>query len=112
MNRENNLGNKIKQLRKSLGLTQEQLAEKVGIDDKHLSKIENGLHLPTYKTIEKLSSALKTDLMAFEMKSCTAESPNPIYLKTLKILNTAKNDKEREYFFEVLRLAQKGLKLK
>jgi len=112
MNNKNSLGNKIRKLRKTLGLTQEQLAEKVGIDDKHLSKIENGLHLPTYKTIEKLSLALKTDLINFDIQPCKAESPNPIYLKALKILKTAKNDKEQEYFLEVLKLAQKGLRLK
>lgn len=52
MNRENILGQKIKELRKSKGLTQEQLAEYAHIDNKHLSKIENGLHLPTYKTLK------------------------------------------------------------
>ena len=35
MNAENNLGKKIKELRKSLGFTQERLAELANIDDKH-----------------------------------------------------------------------------
>ena len=47
------LGAKIKKLRKSMGWTQEQLAEITGIDNKHLSRIENGYHLPNYNIIKK-----------------------------------------------------------
>ena len=54
MNIENKLGEKIKELHKSKGFTQEKLAELANIDDKHLSKIENGVHLPTYKTLKKV----------------------------------------------------------
>ena len=50
------LGIKIKQLRKSMGWTQEQLAEKIGIDNKHLSRIEKGYHMPNYKIIKKLAT--------------------------------------------------------
>ena len=39
------LGLNVKKYRRLNNLTQEQLAEKGGIDNKHLSKIENGLHL-------------------------------------------------------------------
>lgn len=109
MNRENNLGDKIKQLRKSLGLTQEQFAEKAGIDNKHLSKIENGLHLPSYKTIKKISDVFETNIANIEITAL--ENNDSAYFKSLKILNSAKNEKEKEYYFEVLSLAQKGLRL-
>ncbi len=36
------LGKKIKEIKKKRGLTQDFLAEKVGIDAKHLSRIECG----------------------------------------------------------------------
>ena len=35
-------GAKLKELRKAKGLTQQALAEKASIDDKHLCRIENG----------------------------------------------------------------------
>lgn len=38
---QNDLGDKIRQIRKSKGLTQEKLAELIDIDNKHLSRIEN-----------------------------------------------------------------------
>lgn len=111
MNKENIFGIKIRQRRKTLGLTQEQLAEKIGIDNKHLSKIENGIHLPTYKTIRKLANTLQIDF-----SDCNEElsllNSNPIYLKSLKILNSAKNDTERNYYFEILKIAQKGLNIR
>lgn len=58
MNTENKLGKKIKELRKSKGFTQEKLAELANIDAKHLSKIENGVHTPSYNTLKKLSDIL------------------------------------------------------
>ncbi len=113
MNKENKVGNKIKQLRKSMGLTQEQLAEKIDMDSKHLSKIENGLHLPTYKTLAKLAEFLKLDIEEIENAALNKnEELNPAYLKSLKILNSAKNNNELMYYFEVLKLAQKGMRLK
>ena len=49
------IGTKIKQLRKQCGLTQEQLSEKIGIDNKHLSRIETGRSMPTLKIANELS---------------------------------------------------------
>lgn len=37
-----NFGKKLRDLRKAKGFTQEVLAEKAEIDEKHLSRIENG----------------------------------------------------------------------
>ena len=55
------LSNKIKELRKECGYTQEKLAEVAGIDYKYLQKIE-GKNPPAIKidTLEKLAIALKT----------------------------------------------------
>lgn len=52
------LGLKIKELRKSKGFTQSQLAEKINIDAKYLSRIETGLSYPSLKTIEKITEIL------------------------------------------------------
>ncbi len=108
MNKENNIGKMIRELRISSGYTQEQLAEKIGIDNKHLSKIEKGVHIPSYKTMQKLSSVFGLKLNFFENETETT-SQNPIYTKSLKILNSANTEEEQKYYFEVLKLAQKGL---
>ena len=109
---DNSLGEKIRQYRKSKGLTQEQLAEKIGIDNKHLSRIEKGRHMPTYHVLKKLSKVLDFDIYAIEEQSLNEiKQPDKIYLKSLQILNSAKNEKEKKYYLEALTHAQKGLKL-
>lgn len=109
---QNKLGEKIRQLRKSRGLTQEQLAEKLCIDNKHLSRIEKGKHMPTYKILKSLAETLDFDIYSIEELSVTdIKMPDKIYLKSLNILNSAKNEEEKKYYLEALQLAQKGLKL-
>lgn len=54
MNKKQALGLRIKEFRERNKLTQENLAEQVGIDSKHLSRIENGRNFPSLDTLEKL----------------------------------------------------------
>jgi len=53
------IGKKIREIRKKLGLTQEQLAQKAEIPYATLIKIENG-HVvnPTINTLQKIALAL------------------------------------------------------
>lgn len=50
---------RLKQLRAKRGWTQEQLAEKAGINRGYLARLETGRHDPTITTLEKLAKALK-----------------------------------------------------
>lgn len=112
MNDNNNLGDKIKRMRKSKGWTQEQLAEKIGIDNKHLSRIEKGYHNPNYQIIKKLAQIFNFDIRNFEDISINNISiPDKITLKSMNILNSANSDDEKKYYLEALQHAQKGLKL-
>lgn len=52
------IGRRIKELRKGRGLSQEALAEKMGISSKYLSSIERGMENPTLDTLIALTSAL------------------------------------------------------
>jgi transcriptional regulator with XRE-family HTH domain len=49
---------KISSLRKEQGMTQEQLAEKVGIRANNLARIEVGNHPPGLNTLIKIANAL------------------------------------------------------
>ncbi len=55
------LGKRIKELRKSRGLTQDALAETVGIDSKHLSRIECGVNFPSLDLLCKIADVLKVE---------------------------------------------------
>ncbi len=112
MNTENQLGVKIKSLRKSMGYTQQQLAELANIDDKHLSKIENGIHEPSFKTLQSLSKVLNFDLLNM---GATPQENNPliqnhIYQKAMKILNSAKSEKELQNYYDALKLTNRLMK--
>lgn len=51
---KNLFGKRIKELRKERAITQEKLAELIGIDTRNLIKIENGETFPRVNTLDKL----------------------------------------------------------
>jgi transcriptional regulator with XRE-family HTH domain len=59
------LGERIKELRKERQMSQEQLAEKIRIDAKNLSRIEAGRGYPTFSTLEKIAEALSVEMRDF-----------------------------------------------
>ncbi len=58
------LGKRIKELRKEAGLTQEKLAELIGLETTSLSGIESGRHFPSLPTVEKIAQNLRVELKA------------------------------------------------
>lgn len=56
------IGNKIAQLRKEAGLSQEKLAEMAGIDRTNVSKMENGRYNISIDLLSKVAYALNTDI--------------------------------------------------
>ena len=56
------VGLRIKHLRKSRGVSQEELSEKVGMSSKYLSSIERGKENPTLDTFIKLAQALNVEI--------------------------------------------------
>lgn len=59
------LGNKIKYFRKQKGLTQEQLAEKIGIETNTLSNVETGKSFMSFKVFQKLPEILEVQPYEF-----------------------------------------------
>ena len=57
-----NLGKNIKKYRLNLKLTQEELAEKVGIHPTYVGKLESGKNNPSTIMLYKISRALKISL--------------------------------------------------
>lgn len=51
-----NIGNKIKELRKARGITQEELANSIGVSFQAISKWENNIALPDITLTPKLAS--------------------------------------------------------
>ncbi len=57
-----NLGKSLKSIRLEKGLTQEALAEKIGIHATYVGKLEGGKSNPSVKMLFKISRALKVKL--------------------------------------------------
>ena len=55
-------GKRIKELRKSKKLTQEQLGVIVGVDYKQIGNIETGTYFTTMATLEKIALALEVSI--------------------------------------------------
>jgi transcriptional regulator with XRE-family HTH domain len=57
-------GKRIRELRKLRGLSQDDLGAKIGIDQKHMSRIELGKSYPSLDRLIQISDALEVDLPA------------------------------------------------
>ena len=55
------VGRQIRKHRQRLKMSQEKLAEKAGIPQSHVCRLETGKHAPTYLTIEKLAKAMNVE---------------------------------------------------
>lgn len=70
-------GKRLKHIRKANNLTQEVLAEMIGIHPRQVSKIETGEHFPNSSTLERICislSILPKDLFNFELREITEET--------------------------------------
>lgn len=59
------IGLRIKELRNSLGLSQEKLALKAEIDRTYLAGVEQGKRNPSIKSLEKIIEALEVNFSEF-----------------------------------------------
>lgn len=73
-----NTGKFIAQRRKVLGLTQAELAEKIHVTDKAISKWERGVGLPDIHTVEPLALALEVSVVELFQGKLTESDTIPI----------------------------------
>ena len=63
------LGRRIKEIRKSKNMTQDNLAELIGVETPSISNIENGRYYPANENLQKIAEALNVkpfELYMFE----------------------------------------------
>lgn len=56
------MGKRIQRQRKLVGLTQEELAEKVGISRAYIGYIEQARNTPSIELLEKIARVLRVDI--------------------------------------------------
>ena len=57
--------NTVRHFREMAGLSQYEVAMRSGISQSQVSKLEDGIHLPPYETIEKLCAAFCISMKVF-----------------------------------------------
>ena len=82
------LGKRLKEIRKSKNLTQEQVAEMVGVETPSISNIENGKFYPAAENLDKLMEAL--NISPHELFNCESHT-NPDDL-ILEMVNSMKDN--------------------
>lgn len=81
-------GKRIKALRQYKGLTQEKLAEILGIGERNLSKIECGVNFVSADTLEKLAIALDVSIKElFDFEHLKDEE-----IQKVELINAIKKD--------------------
>lgn len=96
MTLKQDLGQKIQQLRKERKITQERLAELVGIDPKNISRIENGNNYPTAENLTSIAEALSVNI--YELFVFKDEIP---YQKMKEEIIEALNKTKKTFFFYI-----------
>ena len=59
------IGARIKQMRKDMGMNQREFASNVGLDERHLRRIEKGKANPTIATLYDILDFTKSDFSQF-----------------------------------------------
>lgn len=65
MNIKDKVGQRIKELRNELGISQEALANKAGVDRTYVTDVENGRRNISVELLEKLIKALGISIQDF-----------------------------------------------
>ena len=65
---------RLKCLRESAGITQQELAGRAGMHKLGVAKLEQGLREPTWATVQALAKALGVTVLAFVVEDGEAES--------------------------------------
>ena len=77
------LGNKIKEMRLQLGLTQEELADRCELTKGYISQLENDLNSPSIATLTDILAALGSNLAEFFREETEEKVGRPFTVRTV-----------------------------
>lgn len=84
----NNIGAKLRALRKAKGFTTQEIADKVNVSQSYISRFENGRAIPNIDMLESILQALDTNLSTFFSEDLQEDSEDLIQLiDTVKTLS-------------------------
>lgn len=98
------VGERIRDFRKGLGLSQEQLAFKAGLNPSYLGQVERGEKSPTIDSLEKIVAALDVtfeDLFRFDYNP--SEKMDTTYIDKIAIQLHGRTDMEQEAVYNFIK---------
>lgn len=96
MNIKKLLGKRIQEIRKAKKLTQEKVAEYIGIETNSLSNIETGRFYPTSENLEKIIKIL--EISPRELFECEHLQSDTDLLKEINDILTTHPEKIKEFY--------------
>jgi len=102
------VGKRIRQERRRLKLTQEELAEKADISANFLGHIERGTKRPTLNTLKKIADVLQIPMGALFATEKTYKLPKEdLFIKRFMSLVKDKKGEERELVLKIAKMILK-----
>ena len=102
------LGEKIKEQRKRKCISQAELAEKTGLHEKQIYRIEAGKNSPSFHTVLKIIHALDMDVRILDINNL--QNFNPVKDEILALLETS-NDSDLVLYRNVINAIQTSKRL-
>ena len=103
------IGQRIRRIRKARGLSQEQLAEKIGISVTHMSHIETAntkLSLPVFVELAE-ALAVKTDFLLYDAPQSTVSESQAAVAAILESCST----KQAQIIADVVKTLKQSLEI-
>jgi transcriptional regulator with XRE-family HTH domain len=77
VNLHSTFGAALKAVRQEKGLTQQELADRIGMHRVELAKLEGNVHKPTWRTVQRLGTALGVSCERFVSLEDVADMAKP-----------------------------------
>ena len=98
------IGKRIQKARNAMGLTQDNLSEKIGVSTNYLSKVEGGHERPNLELLGKISAS--ADVSLTKLLTGVVEERNYLRKDIADILDSCAPEKTRLIYDVILRISQ------
>lgn len=108
-----NISNNIKNIRKGKGLSQQEVADKIGINRVQYTRIETGKSEPTVNMLQRIAQALEVELINIiqDNASFDIDSSNKSLVEKIKLIDELDMEQQKSIFtFIDTAVANKRLK--
>lgn len=100
------IASKIREARKKIGMKQGVLAKEIGISANHITRIEQGIYVPSLETFLKMAQVLQLDLKEFGIE--ISDKKTSARDELIKIIDAA-DDKEQEIYLSSLKMISENI---